>query len=203
MKACWPEGSLRAYHDCELLPADMERVAAHLAECTQCETLADEIAGRADRVAKLMGALPRTGQVIWMPRPVAAPARARVVRWPVWAGAALALAAGIAIAIWMAPGKPVEHRAVVPAVTAAVTAEASADIPIVLPPQAHEAAAVSRRPARLPLKKQLFLALDDEPIETGIVVRVALGEAEIPADVIFGTDGRAHAIRLVSNEIHK
>jgi hypothetical protein len=45
----------------------------------------------------------------------------------------------------------------------------------------------------------LFLALDDEPIETGIVVRVALGEAEIPADVIFGTDGRAHAIRLVSN----
>jgi hypothetical protein len=207
MKACWPEGSLRAYHDGELLPADMELIAAHLAECPHCEALADEVAGRASRVAKLMSALPPTEQVIWMPRRVAAPVRARAVKWPVWAGAAVALAAGIAVATWMAP-KPEEYRAVAPRATPAgvkpEVPEVQAGIPAIRPgvrPAAaeHRMTPVSRRPVQRAPRKQLFLALDDEPIETGIVVRVALGEAEIPADVIFGTDGRAHAIRLVSN----
>ena len=49
MKECWAEGNLRAYHDGELLSAEMERVAAHLAECPHCEALADEVAGRAAR----------------------------------------------------------------------------------------------------------------------------------------------------------
>jgi hypothetical protein len=149
MKACWPEGSLRAYHDGELLPADMERVAAHLAECPHCEALADEVAGRANRVAKLMSALPQTEQVIWMPRRAPVAARARVSMWPVWAGAAAALAAGVAIATWMAP-KPAEYKA--PAVTAAVTPEASEAIPVILPgvrqAAVQSAAPVSRRPAR-------------------------------------------------------
>src|SRR5689334_1202235 len=102
MKACWPEGSLRAYHDGELLPVDMQRIAAHLAVCPQCEALADEVAGRANRVAKLMSALPPTEDVIWMPRRIPAPVPVRRSVWPVWAGAGLALAAGIAIAVWMA-----------------------------------------------------------------------------------------------------
>jgi hypothetical protein len=41
-----------------------------------------------------------------------------------------------------------------------------------------------------------YLALDDEPIETGVVMRVALGPAEVPADVIFDQEGRARAIRF-------
>ena len=94
MRECWPEGSLRAYHDGELLPAEMERVSAHLAECPNCEALADEVAGRAARVAALLGALPEPEQVIWMPRGVGAPARV-AARRP-WIAAAIALAHGYA-----------------------------------------------------------------------------------------------------------
>ena len=46
---------------------------------------------------------------------------------------------------------------------------------------------------------EYYIALDDEPVEAGIVVRVALDGGRVPADVIVGTDGRAHAIRLVSS----
>jgi hypothetical protein len=45
-----------------------------------------------------------------------------------------------------------------------------------------------------------FLALDDEPIETGIVMRVASPSGDFQADVIVGPDGRAHAIRIVNAE---
>ena len=208
MKACWPEGSLRAYHDGELSPIDKQTVAAHLAVCPHCEALADEVAGRADRVAKLMSALPRTEQVIWMPRRVAAPARKPALTWPVWAGAAMALAAGIAIAMWMAP-KPEEHRANVP--VPVVKPEETAGVPIILPgkrrveePRATPASVrTPARPVRRQSPRPVFLSLDDQPVETGIILRVALGEAGIPADVIFGTDGRAHAIRLVNSTSQK
>src|ERR1044072_9466207 len=100
MKECWAEGDLRAYYDRELLPAQMERVAAHLMECPNCEALADEIAGRAARVSKLMSALPDPAQLIWMPRQAPAPRRV----WPRWAAAAaVALAAGLALAVWFVP----------------------------------------------------------------------------------------------------
>jgi hypothetical protein len=46
---------------------------------------------------------------------------------------------------------------------------------------------------------QYFLALDDEPFEVGVVRRVALGPEEVPADVVFGPDGRARAIRLLND----
>jgi hypothetical protein len=43
-----------------------------------------------------------------------------------------------------------------------------------------------------------FLALDDDPIELGVVVRVALdGAAAVQADVVFDADGRPRAIRPV------
>ena len=45
-----------------------------------------------------------------------------------------------------------------------------------------------------------FISLDDEPMTTGVVLRVELGPRGIPADVIFGPDGRPHAIRLVNND---
>jgi hypothetical protein len=68
--------------------------------------------------------------------------------------------------------------------------EASVQLPSALP---------ARKPGAQRKKqlRQVFLALDDEPIETGVVIRVALGDAGIPADVVFGADGRARAIRLV------
>jgi hypothetical protein len=44
-----------------------------------------------------------------------------------------------------------------------------------------------------------FIALDNEPIETGMVVRVAFGPDQVLADVIVTPDGRPRAYRLVDN----
>jgi anti-sigma factor RsiW len=44
-----------------------------------------------------------------------------------------------------------------------------------------------------------FIALDNEPIETGMVVRVAFGPHQVQADVIIAPDGRPRAYRLVEN----
>jgi len=65
--------------------------------------------------------------------------------------------------------------------------------------------AIIRR--KLPPKPQPrvedYVALDDEPIESGVVVRVSLEAGidggQVPADVILGPDGRARAIRLVTD----
>jgi anti-sigma factor RsiW len=45
-----------------------------------------------------------------------------------------------------------------------------------------------------------FVALDNEPIDAGLVVRVSLGPSNVQADVIISADGRARAYRLVSNQ---
>ena len=42
-----------------------------------------------------------------------------------------------------------------------------------------------------------FMALDDDPIDAGVVLRVALAAGQ-QADVIYSSDGRPRAIRLVS-----
>jgi hypothetical protein len=56
-------------------------------------------------------------------------------------------------------------------------------------------------PASLPRASEVryFIPLDNEPVDAGTVVRVVLGPYEVPADVIFGPDGRARAIRLVGD----
>jgi anti-sigma factor RsiW len=214
MKECWSEGNLRAYHDGELPPGDMERVSAHLAECASCEALADEIAGRASRVAALIGALPEPEQVVWIPRRATAVRRAS--RRAQWAAAAMVLAAGLALILWMVPQR--SERTLTPVRLATgservkvepnrpAPVQLSAELPAVQPvpsltpaQSVQPARTVAARPARRAQPRQVFFSLDDEPIETGVVVRVALGPAQIPADVVFGADGRAHAIRLVSN----
>jgi hypothetical protein len=50
------------------------------------------------------------------------------------------------------------------------------------------------------LQKAEFVALDNEPIDAGLVVRVSLGPNNVQADVIISADGRARAYRLVSNQ---
>lgn len=45
-----------------------------------------------------------------------------------------------------------------------------------------------------------FVALDNEPIDAGLVVRVSLGPDNVQADVIISPDGRARAYRLVTNQ---
>jgi anti-sigma factor RsiW len=46
-------------------------------------------------------------------------------------------------------------------------------------------------------QKAEFVALDNEPIDAGLVVRVSLGPDNVQADVIISADGRARAYRLV------
>jgi hypothetical protein len=199
MKGCWPEGDLRAYHDGELPPAEMDLVAAHLRVCVRCETLADEIAGRAMRVSHWISSLPEPDQLVWMPRHQ----MKRVRRWPRWAAAAATLAAGAALAFWVMPHGQVSP-ARVPVIPPAqvslnpVVHELESRVPETRPMRPR----VKRgtiNPRRETPERDVFLSLDDEPIETGVVVRVALGDAGVPADVVFGKDGRPRAIRLVSN----
>jgi anti-sigma factor RsiW len=153
MTECWNEGDLRAYADRELPPAEMEKLAAHLAACAGCEARSRELAERAARVGAWVAELNA-------PAPVAVKQPARPAStWPRWA-AALTAAAGLALLLLNPRAKPSRQQGT---------------------------AAISRH----------FVALDNEPIDTGVVVRVAVGPNQVQADVIIGPDGRARAYRLV------
>jgi anti-sigma factor RsiW len=153
MKACWTEGELRAYLDRELPANDRDSVAAHLAECGECDLRFREIAARADRVTTALGAL---AEGIAPGSPTTGARRPRV--WPRWA-AAIGIAAGLALLLLSPAVKP----------------------PVVA------------------IEKGDFKALDNEPIDAGLVVRVSLGPNNVQADVIISADGRARAYRLVNN----
>ena len=188
MRQCWSEGALRAYLDRELPPEDLARVAAHLGECPQCEALRAELAGRAARVSGFMNVLPEPGRVTSLPLITRQPRTA----WP-WAAAA-AVAAALAIAFLLS--KPVAPAILSPVSSFAQTPTpppANARSPVQSPVPRHS----KRQPAKPRATADYYLALDDEPIETGVVMRVALGPAELPADVIFDQDGRARAVRLI------
>lgn len=204
MKECWSEGELRAYLDRELPQEDMGRVAEHLEVCSECGDLWAELAGRAARVSSLMDALPDPDRTVSISR---TPRRAKNTTWR-WAGAAAALAAGLVLGIVAMPKRQ-------PQVTVALPAPTVVPLPAADPiePQAPGMMNAVARPSRArqarPVKRQVpsevrssedFVSLDDEPISTGVVLRVELGPKGIPADVIFGSDGRPHAIRLVNNK---
>jgi anti-sigma factor RsiW len=201
MRECWSEGELRAYIDRELPVNEMERVAAHLPNCAECSRGYAELSARAARVSGLIGMLPAPEPEAWI-RPLPVPVRA--IRRPAAAlGIAAALLLGIGLGIWRQDGRSIQRDPGVRPLSAGSVAPAVPDPP----PAAVEPAVIRhvlphRRP---PARRQLastdyFLALDDEPIETGVVVRVALGANEVKADVIVGSDGRAHAIRLINDK---
>jgi anti-sigma factor RsiW len=189
MNACWPEGGLRAYLDGELSPEDMQSVAAHLGECAACERLHAELSVRAGYVSGLMGTLscPET-------RPVTArAARARTVGSWRWTAAAVAIAAGLALATLIVPKREAPRTPV-----ARVPVPLPVAPPTVVAPPLEEPGPVEAaiRPRRRVERAEPFLALDDEPIESGIVMRVTV-PGSTPADIVFSPDGRARAIRLV------
>src|SRR6202040_1317427 len=96
MSACWSEGELRAHLDGELQPDEMEQVTAHLQECAECQEQSRGLAARAAMVSTLMGALP---------------VAARPARRQWWAaGAALALAAAIAMVFVLTPKRGEEPK---------------------------------------------------------------------------------------------
>jgi hypothetical protein len=193
MTECWSEGALRAYLDRELPTGDMQRVAAHLGECKVCDGLCTELAARAAHVSALLELLPEWSATI--PRP-AMVARRR----PNWIGIAVALAAGLAIAAYLmvdrTPREAIVLPTPVPALAPPPVATAVAEVTPapVEPPAPHRARRV-RRPIQEPA---YFVALDDEPFESGVIMRVDVKPGNVQADIVFGPDGRAHGFRLVN-----
>lgn len=198
---CWSEGELRAFIDRELPPADMELVGAHLEECSECGDHWAEMAGRASRVSSLMAHLTETEPVVragQLRRPAQSPWR--------WGGVAAALAAGLIVGILVIPKRGTQVATVppqpAPVVQSAVTRPELAAPVVALASTTPASVAPTRRSKKpvlpAPQKGDTFLALDSDPIETGVVVRVALGPREVPADVIIDADGRPRAIRLVN-----
>jgi anti-sigma factor RsiW len=198
MTQCWSEGELRAYLDRELPTEDMQRVAAHLGDCTVCDGLCTELAGRAAHVSALMELLPEWTAAA--PR-AAAPAKRRALR-PNWVGIAVALAACLALAAYVMPDRhPREEALVLPAPAAVappVTVAAAATTPVPVerverpvPRRVHRVRATAPEPA-------YFVALDNEPFESGVIMRVDVKPGNVQADIVFGPDGRAHAFRLVN-----
>ena len=190
MTQCWPEGALRAYLDGELPAEDMQRVAAHLGDCTVCDGLCRELAARAAHVSALMELLPEWGAA--MPR-AAIPAGRRAN----WIGIAVALAACLALAAYLLPDRHPREAVVLPA---SAPAPAPPPVAAVTPALVAEPPA-QRRPRRVrPTAPEpaYFVALDDEPFESGVIMRVGVKPGNVQADIVFGPDGRAHAFRLVN-----
>ncbi|HWB83870.1 MAG TPA: anti-sigma factor [Bryobacteraceae bacterium] len=205
MSSCWPEGELRAYLDRELPPGDLERVAAHLAECPACRTQCEELAGRASRIVALM----QTLRAESAPRP-AIPVKAQTRKYWRAAGAAAAAVLVASAGLWLMVGKsrPAQPLTTAPRHAASVLPAAQPDVvsapPVAPAAEPAKAPAAARpapkrrvvpRPSRP--KMEYFYALDDDPIDAGVVVRVTLDDHR-QADVILSSDGRARAIRLVN-----
>ncbi|MEO8373466.1 MAG: zf-HC2 domain-containing protein [Candidatus Solibacter sp.] len=199
MTKCWSEGELRAYLDRELSTGDMQQVAAHLGECTACDCLCTELAGRAAHVSALMDLLPE-----WEGASIRLPARPVVVtvkpQQHAWVGLAVALAAGLAAAVYLMPKPAPQVAAIRPApVTPAIAPQATPAELALVPESVDEPAPRRVRKARKAVPdREYFIALDNEPFESGVIMRVDVKPGNVQADVVFGPDGRAHAFRLVN-----
>jgi len=185
MTDCWAEGELRAELDGELPAEESARLAEHLKVCAECGGRYAELGQRAARVAGWMAALDE-------PAPAAAPVRAQRNRFQ-YAAAALALAAGLAIGSAMLPKRGKEAGRMVAPVAQAPAPMTSPAVAVERPPAPRP-----QRPRKAVLRADYYLPLDDEPIETGTVMRVGLANGDVQAELILGPDGRAHAIRMVS-----
>jgi len=199
MTKCWSEGELRAYLDRELSTGDMQQVAAHLGECTNCDCLCTELAGRAAHVSALMDLLPE-----WEGASARRPARAAVVpakpQQHAWVGLAVALAAGLAVAVYLMPKPAPQVAAIRPVpVTPAIAPQATtAELTLVPESVDQPAPRRVRRARKAAPDREYFIALDNEPFESGVIMRVDVKPGNVQADVVFGPDGRAHAFRLVN-----
>jgi anti-sigma factor RsiW len=193
MKRCWLEGDWRAYYDRELPSEEMAAGGRHLEECPACAGLYREVSERAARVAGWLREIDAAEVVA-----CAAPVRlARRRRW-VAPAAAAGIAAVLLLGVWLWPGSKgskIAAPAPRPAVVAANAPPAAAR------PASPVRAQGNRRRLRQPLKPtrvDYYMALDDEPLESGVVVRMALNDSGSQADVLFDAMGRPRAVRPVN-----
>jgi len=218
MNRCWPEGTLRAYLDRELPAGDLTAMAAHLDECGSCTERLRDLAARADRVSAMMAPLAEPtapfghGSKLVSNRAAtkeSAPRPARFrksTRQPAVIVAGLVAAAAWAAFALLSP-KPV-HAPVRPGTPAPVVAAAPPAVELPAPPVPAPIQAQHRIPARPPRRTFVspaprvntagFVALDDDPIDAGVVMRVALAQGQMQADVIYSPDGRPRAFRLIN-----
>jgi len=109
----------------------------------------------------------------------------RRLRWTVLSAVA---AVALLVVLWQTRTPRIVGPPIRPTIAKAIT------IPV-QPPAAVPVALTRRKPIRQARTTPVFIALDDSPVEAGLVVRVKSGELE--ADVLLGDDGRAHAIRFL------
>jgi len=190
MSRCWPEGEWRAYLDCELPPRELAAGEQHLKECRRCAALFQVVEKRAARLSAWMGELE------YMPVPAAVPVRrAPVRRWGAAAALAVACAALVLVVLWQRPAVKVSHvGAGAPDRSAARVRESPSlrPAPAVTGPRPRGGAVRAREEKS---EVQYYIALDDEPIESGVVARVTLPGSGILADVIYDDEGRPRAVR--------
>lgn len=198
---CIAEGDLRAWLDRELEPAGMLAVETHLKDCADCLALSETLSARATMVMSALIDLP---VICRAPAPAARPWKIMAGwRWAFWLAPAAALAALLTFVALPRPkpdAGPVAAVAHPPQVETPVAASHPPPVVDAVPHRVPRRAVVP--PAVTPVntasgRSNHFVALDDEPIETGVVVRVGTESGGFQADVIVGPDGRAHAIRVL------
>jgi anti-sigma factor RsiW len=197
MTECWSPGDLRAAIDRELPAETLERIVAHLQECGECRAVHAELDARARRVGLAMADLSAVGRVLEPVKITDRRGTGHRILWPV-----MALAAGLAIGWLVVPKKssepPVPKSATV---TLPPKPETQPETQIAqtvrpTPPRPKSRRVKPAAPARPQTLD--FVALDDRPIDNGVVMRVSWGPENLQADIIFGPDGSARAYRLVN-----
>ena len=194
MTPCWSEGDLRAGLDRELPSAELDRMNAHLGECRACRDRSEELRARAAFTGALLHSLEVPALV---PAVRQVPAIRVIAARPVhrWVPVAVALAAGLALASYIVPKRQTPKLAGTDAPAAAAVQTAAIPLVQAAAPTPH--LATPRRPHRAAAKPAEFIALDDEPFESGLIVRVDVPDTTVQADVVFSPDGRARAYRLI------
>lgn len=109
----------------------------------------------------------------------------RRTRWGAFAATAIASA----LVLWQFRPMPTTVQPTPPPVIARATTF-PAQLPAIVPVRPHTRAIRHHAP-----RTPVFIAFDDNPVESGLVVRVNSGGLE--ADVLLGEDGQAQAVRFL------
>jgi hypothetical protein len=192
MSPCRSEGELRSLIDRELPGEQVAAIEQHLAQCAGCAAAYQSLWQRAAYVGSLMDSLSEE-------IPAGVSAIRPTARRPVFWATAAVLAATLIFALVLSrhavnrPAQAIVEPRPAPSYVDPAQTPAPQPAAVAESPRVHRLP--SRRPMATPV--QYYMALDEEPIDTGLVMRVALPSG-VQADVIVDGDGRARAIRPVS-----